>query len=194
MADRKPKHQHLWQTALMFSVATFLSAKLGILLSVPQSSYVSFWLPAGLYVGVLLLNESRTWPWLVVAAITANILYDLQSGTPVYTALGFCTADTLEALAGAWLVRRFVAQNPRLTTLNEFLGLLGAAAILSPALGAAIGAATLSASGMSHSFWASWIAWWINNALAVLLVAPFILGATRTRVGEFVGFSDSAAS
>ena len=113
------------------------------MLSVRESTYVSFWLPAGLYVGVLLLNETRTWPWFVLAAVLPNFLFDFLNGTPPGTALGFCAADTLQALAGAWLVRRFVATWPELTTLNEFLGLMGYAAIIGPMLGAVVGAAGL---------------------------------------------------
>lgn len=175
MAEHRPKLERVWVNALLFSLTTFLSAKLGILLSAPQSTYVSFWLPAGLYVGVLLLNETRSWFTFVLAAMAANILFDLWSGTPFLTTLGFCSADTVEAVTGAWLVRRFVATRPGLVTLKEFLGLLGFAAVLSPMLGAAIGGATLTASGWSHSFWGSWITWWSNNAMAILLVAPFIL-------------------
>ncbi|HXA45007.1 MAG TPA: sensor domain-containing diguanylate cyclase, partial [Candidatus Angelobacter sp.] len=71
MSNRSPNPRRLFLAALLFVVATILSAKLGTLLSVSQSTYVSFWLPAGLYLGVLLVNETRDWPWFVLAAITA---------------------------------------------------------------------------------------------------------------------------
>ncbi len=169
------KPGRLWLAALLLGAAIFLSAKLGTLLSVSHSNYVSFWLPAGFYLGALLLNEMRTWPWFVLAATAATFLFDSLTGTPLGTKLGFCVADTLEAVAGAWLVRRFVASRPGLTTLSEFLGLMGYAVIFSPMLGAAIGAATLTASGMIPTFWGAWGTWWGNSAMAISLVTPLLL-------------------
>src|SRR5665213_3660576 len=103
--------QH-WRSALLFGLAFFLTAELGRLLSVREYSYVSFWLPAGVYVGVLLLNETRSWPLYMLAAAAANLLFDSISGTPFATILGFYSANTIEAVTGAWLVRRFVAERP----------------------------------------------------------------------------------
>ena len=145
------------------------------MLSVPGFPYVSFWLPAGLCVGVLLLNETRLWPWFILAAAPANFLFDHWSGTRFATTVGFYAANMLEAVTGAWLVRRWVAPKPSLATLREFLGLLGCASILGSMLGAVVGAATLTASGMSHSFWHSWLTWWGNEAMAISLLTPAIL-------------------
>src|SRR5216117_3690486 len=132
----------LWQRAVLFGVAYFVCAESGNFLSVPDSTYVSFWLPAGLYVSVLLLNERRAWPWLVLAAFPANLAFDLFHGTKFVAALLFFCANTVQATTGAWLVSRFVAERPTLGALNEFVGLLGFAAVLSPMLGGALGAAT----------------------------------------------------
>src|SRR5262249_3848105 len=145
----------------------FLSARDGV--------YVSFWLPAGLYVAVLLLNESRAWPWLVLAAFPANLLFDLLHGTKLVTALLFYCTNTVQAVAGAWLMRRFVAEWPTLGRLREFVGLLGFAATLSTMLAAALGAVTLTSSGLSRSFVQSFKIWWSSNGMTILLLSPFIL-------------------
>jgi len=168
-------YQQTWKSTLLFSVAFFACAKFGTLFSVQGTSYVSFWLPAGLYLGVLLLHETRSWAWFILAALPANLLFDLPSGTPLFTTLGFYSANTIEAVTGAWLVRRCVAKTPELTTVNEFLGLLLCSALLSTLLGALVGATVLTASGMSHSYWGSLTTWWSNNAMAIMLVAPFLL-------------------
>jgi signal transduction histidine kinase len=72
-------------------------------------------------------------------------------------------------------VTRFVAARPTLSTLREFGGFLGYAAFLGSALGATIGAATLLAFGLTDSFLQSWKVWWGSNAMAILLLSPFIL-------------------
>jgi signal transduction histidine kinase len=164
-----------WQRALLFGAAYFLVAEIGTFLSVRDSTYVSFWLPAGLYVAVLLLNDSRAWPWLVAGAFAGNLAFDLLHGTHPAAALLFCLANAVQSVSGAWLVRRFVAERPSLATLREFFGFMGYTAVLGNLLGATIGAATLTAFGLSDSFAHSWKVWWGSNAMAILLVSPLLL-------------------
>ena len=164
-----------WQRALLFAAAYFIVAELGKFMSVRESTYISFWLPSGLYVAVLLMNESRAWPWLVAAAFAGNLAFDLADGTNFVVALLFSATNAVQSVSGAWLVRRFVAERPTLTTLREFFGFMGFVAVLSNVLGAAMGAATLTAFGLSDSFFQSWKVWWGSNAMAILLVSPFLL-------------------
>ncbi len=68
----------LWQRAAMFSVAYFVCALAGSYFSARERPYLSFWMPAGLSVAVLLLNKTRDWPWLLLAIFPANFLFDLH--------------------------------------------------------------------------------------------------------------------
>ncbi len=165
----------LWQRAAGFGVAFWMSAEVSQFLVAASTPYVSFWLPAGIYMAVLLTNPTRTWPWFLLAALGANLAFDLPHGTPFGTALGFYCANTAEALAGAWLTRRWVAQRPDISVLREFLGMAGCTAGLGTVVGATTGAVILVGSGMSQSFFSSWKTWWGNEAMAILLVTPFLL-------------------
>jgi PAS domain S-box-containing protein len=181
-----------WQLAALFSVAFWALAEVSRKLSVSDSSYASFWLPTGFYMAVLLLNETRTWPWFILAALPANLVFDLSHGAPFATVLGFYCGNTVNAVAGAWLVRKFVAERPTLATLKEFTGLIGVSAGPATLLGAAIGAATLVWSGMSHSFFASWKTWWGNGSMAILLTVPFVLSWLGRPVAWSRFFNDRA--
>ena len=165
----------LWPRAVLFGVAFFACAVLGRLLSVRDTPYVSFWLPAGLYVGVLLLYETRAWPMLMLAALVAGLAFDLSLGTPFGIALLLFVANTAGALSGAWLVRRLVARRPTLATLREFLGLAAYAGVLGPLFGATLGAAIVVFSGMGQSYSHAWEIWWSSSAMAILLIAPLVL-------------------
>lgn len=164
-----------WWRAVLFGAAYFLLAEASRYLSVHGSTYISFWLPAGLYVAVLPLHERRAWPWLVLAAFAANMAFDLSHGTALFAAVLFSCANMVQAVTGAWLVRRFVSDRPSLASLGEFAGFLGLTAVLGSMAGAAIGAGTLVAFGLSGSFMQSWKVWWGSNAMAILLLSPFIL-------------------
>ncbi len=175
----------LWQKAVWFFAAYFVCAELSNRLSLQSNPFETFWLPAGLYLAVLLLNERRNWPWLVLAAFPANLLFDLLHRTRPVLILVFFGINSLQAVLGAWLVQRFVTRRSPLATLSEFIGLLGFSAVLSAMLVAAIGSAVLVAARLGRPFMESWKVWWGSNAMAILLLTPFILAwfsrAGRTR-------------
>src|SRR5260221_7452739 len=131
----------LWQKAALFCAAYYLCAEAGSFLSAQDGTFVSFWLPAGLFLAVLLLNRTRDWPWLALAVLPANLAFDHLHGTKFIVILAFYCANIVQTVTGAWLMRRFVAESPTLTTLKEFFGLVGFAAVFSAMLGAVIGAA-----------------------------------------------------
>ncbi|MGD1089464.1 MAG: PAS domain S-box protein [Verrucomicrobiota bacterium] len=175
--DFKLTSLSLWQKAAAFGAAYFLCAEASSYLLARGGTSISFWLPAGLSVAVLLLNRTRDWPWFLLAALPANFIFDLLHDPKPNPAviLLFYGANVIQTVAGAWLVRRFVAERPTLATLKEFAGLLGFAAVFSTIPGAVIGAATLVYSGLSQSFEQSWEIWWGSNAVAILVFTSFIL-------------------
>ena len=165
----------VWRKAALFSVAYFLCAAAGTFFSARGGIFLTFWLPAGLFLGVLLLNRTGDWPWLVLAVFPANLLFDLLYGTKLPLILVFYCVNTLQAVTGAWLVRRFVAERPRLATLKEFFALVGFAAVFSAMPCAVITAEALVYFGLSQSFEQSWKTLWGSNAMAILVLTPFIL-------------------
>jgi len=158
-----------------FSAAYLFCAVVGYFVSVHGTTFVCMWLPDGLFVAVLLLSRYRDWFWLMLAVFPASLVFELFHRTKLADIPFFYFANATQAVAGAWLVRRFVAHRPTLATLKEFFGFIGFAAILAPMLGAIIGAATLKFSGLTSSFWQSCELWWGTNAMAVLILAPFVL-------------------
>jgi PAS domain S-box-containing protein len=167
--------QPLWQTGVLFSLAFFACAEGSILLSAKATPDMSFWLPSGLYVAVLLLHDYKSWPWLILAAVSANVAFDVMFGTPILVIVLFVIANAVSAVLGAWLVRTFVAERPTMATLKEFVGLLGFAGILSDLLSAIIVATGLASLGMSHSFAKTCGILWGSTAMATLIVSPFVL-------------------
>src|SRR5262249_10267177 len=128
-------------------------------------------------------------PQLMAGALAANIAFDLIHGTPALAALFFALVNTVQSVASAWMVSRFLNGRPILATLKAFMGFLGCAAVLGNAVGATIGALTLLAFGLSDSFVQSWKVWWGGNAMAILMLSPFVLtwfSATGERMKPLV--------
>ena len=167
----------LWQRALLLALGYFLCAWLGSQLSAPGSTNVTFWLPAGLFVAVLLLNPTRHWLWLALAVFPAAVAFEISRGlnsSPVLI-LFFYFSNVVRSVFGAWLVRRFVAETPTFVNLKEFWGFMGLAGILSAALGATFGVLALWGLGLGRLQFFSWCTWWTGSAMAVLVFSPLLL-------------------
>src|SRR5258708_16200643 len=81
----------------------FCSGKLGLALAFLNSSATPVWPPTGIALAVLLLWGYELWPAIFIGAFLVNITTQGSYFTTPIIALG----NTLEALWGMWLVRRF---------------------------------------------------------------------------------------
>lgn len=165
------------RSALVMFVVYWTSALLGAWLSPPQS-YVSFWLPAGVYTTALLIRERREWAWLALGAFGANLVFDSMRDTPVSLFLGFHAANVVQAFSGAMVAERALGPRPKLNSLRSFFMLMAIAVLGAHGLGAVIGASTLLATGHAESFGTPFLVWWGSCALATLTVLPAALSWT----------------
>jgi PAS domain S-box-containing protein len=161
----------------VLGLAFFCLAILGRILSGEGGTMVNFWLPGGLLVAVLLINPTRDWPWLMLSAIPANVLFDvLYDPSPRFWVIAtFCAANVLQAGLGATCVRRFVANQPVLGSLREFFGLVLFAGALGSAVSATMGASVLVGFGLAPAFGTAWKICFGGNLMAVLVLTPLIL-------------------
>ena len=82
--------------------------------------------------------------------------------------------NTLEALVGAWLLDRF-GFRPTLHRLRDIFALLVLAALLSTAVSATIGVASLSVGdSLSEGALSTWRIWWLGDMAGDVLVASLI--------------------
>jgi integral membrane sensor domain MASE1/GAF domain-containing protein len=139
--------------------------------------------PAGVTVAALLLTRTRLWPVIVAAIVLSEIGVDLQHGLPVGSALLAATANTVEPLVGATVVRRWCGGAPDLTSRGDLLRFIAGAVTLGPLAGGLIGAT--AAKLASGGWWpALWLQWWAGDGIAVLVIGAPILLAAKSRVGR----------
>jgi integral membrane sensor domain MASE1 len=62
------------------------------------------WPPTGIALAALLLSDYRLWPGVALGAFLANA----TTHAPPAVAFGIAVGNTLEAVSGAWMLRRFV--------------------------------------------------------------------------------------
>src|SRR5438046_4167551 len=116
----------------------FIAGKLGLMLASLHASASPVWPPAGIALAALLLLGYRAWPAIFVGAFLVNV----TTAGNVATSFAIATGNTLEVLAGAWLVNRFAGGTSVLDRPQGVFKFATAAAI-SPILSPACGAASL---------------------------------------------------
>jgi integral membrane sensor domain MASE1 len=156
--------------ALALALVYFASAKLGLTLAFASPSVTAVWPPTGIALAILVLWGRWLWPGVLVGAFLANVTTDV----PVYTAAGIAVGNTLEAVIGAFLLDRF-GFRPSLRHLRDIFALVVLAGVLSTAISATIGVASLSlGDSLSGGALSSWRTWWLGDMGGDLLVASLI--------------------
>ncbi|WP_163988087.1 MASE1 domain-containing protein [Pyxidicoccus caerfyrddinensis] len=141
--------------------------------------FLAFWLPAGFTLALLLRTSTRTWPvWLAAIFLAETLIQLLLHGRPVALSLAWATADSIEPLLGASLMRAVIRRPVTLSHPREVLALVGLGALL-PAMvsGLLAGAAAARWLAPDVPFLTWWTSWWLGDALGVVLVGPFFLTA-----------------
>lgn len=154
------------------TAAYYGTAKLGLALAFAHSSVTAVWAPTGIALAALLLWGYRLWPAVALGAFLAN----LGTGVPLLVVCGITTGNTLEALAGAWLLS-LVDFRRSLDRVRDVLCFIGLAAMLSTTVSATIGVASLYAGDMlpTGELPSTWLVWWLGDSGGDLLVAPLLL-------------------
>ena len=166
------------QTAVKVAVvaaAYYASAKLGLGLAFENNSVTAVWPPTGIALAAVLLWGYRVWPGVALGALLANA----WTGIPVYAALGITAGNTLEALAGAYLLRRFADFRPSLERVRDVLALVVLAGVLSTTISATFGVTSLLLADevSAGQFGSVWRTWWLGDLGGDLIVAPVLLVA-----------------
>ena len=157
---------------LLLAGVYFGAAKLGLSLAFVAEQVSAVWPPTGISLAAVLLFGSRVWPGIALGAFLANA----TANEPLLVAGGIAAGNTLEALTGAWLLRRAGFDNA-LGRLKDAVALVVLAAGASTAVSATVGVVSLCLGGMHPwtAFGSLWGVWWLGDATGNLVVAPLFL-------------------
>ncbi|MCW0236286.1 MAG: MASE1 domain-containing protein [Ferrovibrio sp.] len=174
---QRPKFIHLG----LFIVAYVLGCAFAQILAFMPGTGISIWLPGGLFIATLLLASRSTWAWWLLAGCFAELFANaLWFRSPLPAAILIYFGNALEAVIGAWLIRRVLGDPVRLDTLQQMLIFVALGAGVAPIIAATIGAATVDGFDiLSQSFWTAWPLFWIGDATGVLIVAPLALAVLQ---------------
>src|SRR5213592_4265365 len=164
---------------VLLAAAYFSAAKLALLVAIPPGYATAVWPPSGIALASVLLLGNRIWPgiWLGASLVNGTVQSSLVAATLM------AAGNTLEALAGAALVRAFIGL-PGAFRRGEDVVKFVAIAAASATIAATVAAGPLA---FVHSLsspellW-NWWTWWLGDTVGIIVVAPLILAwAVRTR-------------
>lgn len=185
------KNNHIIRIASLTGFYTLL-ASLGLSVSIIAGIVSPFWPASGLAIALLALWGLRLWPAITIGAVAANVLI---AGSPLAVAVGIAAGNTLEALVGAWMLRRLGVLG-EISSVRDAAVLL-AVTVIAPVPSSIVGALSMYVGGVSPSETLPWIClvWWVGSSLGTFTVMPMILAYVGHKVpeiyprrpGEFAG-------
>jgi PAS domain S-box-containing protein len=180
---RRQRHFHTLVLVVGIAAAYYVTGRLGLLLAIPPGYATPVWFPSGIALGATLLGGYRGWPGVLLGSWLLNMAVSFEStqgmallkGVVLPTSIGLGAA--LQAVVGAYLVRRVVGfPNPlsRERDIGLFLGLGGPVSCL---INATVGVTSLMIAGKIPwaAYFHNWWTWWIGDIIGVLIVTPLLL-------------------
>lgn len=165
---------------VLLALAYAVTALACLYLAQPGTNATPLWVPTGLGLAVVLRYGAGVWPALAAGAFAANLVVLGQMGIPPAKLAGASLVTALanagEAVAGAWLIRRFTGTRHPFNRVEHALQFILWGAGPATLVSAGVGALAFSlATGRWEHLRAAVGAWWLGDATGALVVTPLLL-------------------
>ena len=156
----------------------FVTGKLGSWLAAVDPSATVVWPPTGFALAAVLVLGQRVWP----AILFGDLLLNVTTIGSFETSLGIAAGNTVEALIGAWLARRFANGGSAFDRASNVVKFVVLAGLTSTIIGAAIGVTSLYLGGLVRwdNYFALCATWSLGHLTSNLIIAPLLLVWTVT--------------
>lgn len=160
-------------------------AHIGTAFSLLGDAVSPIWPAAGLAIFALYRWGLRLWP---VVALSAFVSSWINSNLSVWVSLILAASSALEAVVGAWLLRRWIHSSAGFKYLVEPIAVVSACAA-GATVSAAMGATALLQARVvsAEDFGSTIFTWWLGNLIGGLVLVPSLLAAAEPRTGR-LGF------
>jgi signal transduction histidine kinase/CheY-like chemotaxis protein/integral membrane sensor domain MASE1 len=166
---------------MLLSLCYALIARASLLLAFAHTNATPVWPPSGIAFAAILLMGYRAWPAIFLGALAANVATFLDNGLQLNGSVTIASTliaggNTLEALSGVWLIRRYIDVTQPMGQLQNVYKFALVAMIMC-LVSAGIGSTTLVVSGLAPvaAYGTVALTWWVGDIAGVLLVAPAII-------------------
>jgi signal transduction histidine kinase/CheY-like chemotaxis protein/HPt (histidine-containing phosphotransfer) domain-containing protein len=170
-------------TVVLVAVAYWCAAKLAILLALPPGYATAVWPSAGIALAATLIWGPRGLIGAAIGSLTWNTTRLVEwpgsdrATLIIAQVLGITLGITLQAIVGAWLIRKAVGQPLTLLRDHHVIKFMALGGPVSCLIGATVGVGTLVLAGTlrNEELLFSWFVWWVGDCIGVLTAAPLVL-------------------
>ena len=180
-----------WVKSVILALATVVlyvvTARLGLTLALPpEKKATAVWLPSGIALAAMLIGGYRLWPGIWLGAFIANAwdIFDPANQFPfsahLIVSCGIATGSTLQPLAGAWLLHRWIGSDGLYDGARSTFKFVGIT-LLACLIASTIGVTMLTVTGIApwSRFAFAWWTWWVGDTIGILIVSPLVLSWSR---------------
>jgi PAS domain S-box-containing protein len=175
---------------LLLAGLYFATGLLGLQLAVPPGYATVFWPPAGMALALVYYYGYRLLPGVLVGSFLLNLhqglqhLAGAQADIVTINAASIAVGASLQCLAGAMLLNRYVGRRTRMERLSQIVRLTIYAGPASCLIACSWGVATLLTTGTlsSHAALFSWATWYAGDTLGTLVFTPVIVLALNPQI------------
>ena len=165
------------------AVAYYAVGRLGLLLAIPPGYATAVWPAAGVALAGTLLFGYRVWPGILLGSFLINLRTSLDTTTTASIlntaalAASIGMGASLQAIAGAFLIRRFTRYPTAFVEARVIIQFLLLAGPVGCLVNATWGVTSLLLSGGIHpvDYLFHWWTWWVGDAIGVITFTPLIL-------------------
>jgi PAS domain S-box-containing protein len=162
--------------ALILCIGYYIGARVGFAVTFSPHPISTLWPPNAILLAALLLAPTRWWWALLLAALPAHIAVELNSGVPIGLIFCWFVSNSVEALLGAALIRRFSGEKVRFDALQNVSVFTAFAVFVAPIASSFLDAGFVKLIGWgTDSYWQIWLMRTLSNVLAALTIIPVIL-------------------
>jgi PAS domain S-box-containing protein len=175
----EPREGFDWSTikiCLLVFAGYYLGAKLGFALTLRPRPVSVLWPPNAVLLAALLLTPMRIWWIVLLAALPAHWLVQLQSEVPPRMVLCWFISNSCEALIGAGATRYLIRGRLRMDRLRDVAIFCLCGVLLGPFLSSFLDSIFVVLNQWGEgSYWKIWRIRFTSNVLAALTITPLIV-------------------
>src|SRR5881296_4444117 len=160
-------------TVAVLAAVYLIAAKLGLKLAFVHASATAVWPCTGIALAAFLILGYRMWPAILAGALLVNLT---TAGSAV-TSVGIAIGNTLEGVAGCYLVSRFAGGRRAFERAQDVFKFAFFAAMVSTTISATMGVTTLALSGFAEwtKYGTIWSTWWLGDGVGAVAITPLVL-------------------
>ena len=183
---KTPSHNSWFaRSAQIIGLATayWVAGKLALPLAISPGYATAVWPAAGIALAGILLFGRGLWPGILIGSfwVNAEAALNVANLTTIFISsllpIGIGVGATLQALAGAHLIQRYVGFSHPLDNLKSIFKMLILGGPLSCLIAAIVGVTSLRLAGVIqwNGYFLNGWTWWLGDTIGVLLLLPLVL-------------------